>query len=268
MRTVTLLLSVTLSLACASALAQSAPASAPFKDPSPHKSRRVDVGDGVSLEVLDWGGHGRSIVLLAGLPHTAHVFDDFAPRLARSYHVYGITRRGFGASSAPPTGYSSDELGNDVLKVIDALRLSRPVLAGHSFGGSELSSIALRHPEKIAGAIYLDASFPMDPHFEPSLWYARRDWRQHLDDLKAKIAILDQQPKDADAVVQELLGKTWPVFQMDLETFLAANRARPPLPPATEEDRASYAAVRAWYLRGNGVALPEAEFRQILATDE
>jgi pimeloyl-ACP methyl ester carboxylesterase len=47
------------------------------------------------------------VVLLAGLPHTAHVFDDFAQRLTRSHHVYGITRRGFGASSAPQTGYTS-----------------------------------------------------------------------------------------------------------------------------------------------------------------
>jgi pimeloyl-ACP methyl ester carboxylesterase len=60
----------------------------------------VSVEKGVSLEVLDWGGTGRPLVLLTGLGDTAHVFDEFAPKLTASYHVYGITRRGRGASSA------------------------------------------------------------------------------------------------------------------------------------------------------------------------
>jgi non-heme chloroperoxidase len=33
----------------------------------------------VNLEVLDWGGSGRPLVLLAGLGNTAHIFDKFAP---------------------------------------------------------------------------------------------------------------------------------------------------------------------------------------------
>jgi pimeloyl-ACP methyl ester carboxylesterase len=67
--------------------------------PSSHSARFIPVDTNVKLEVLDWGGAGRSIVLLAALGNTAHVFDDFAPKLTDAYHVYGITRRGFGASS-------------------------------------------------------------------------------------------------------------------------------------------------------------------------
>src|SRR5690349_3687441 len=85
--------------------AQEAP---PWRDPSSHEAQCVTVGDHVRLEVLDWGGTGTPIVLLAGLGNTAHVYDDFAPKLAASYHVYGITRRGFGASSVPTAGYDAD----------------------------------------------------------------------------------------------------------------------------------------------------------------
>jgi len=53
----------------------------PWKDPSPHTIRFVTVEKGVRLEVLDWGGSGRPLVLLAGGGDTAHVFDDFAPKL-------------------------------------------------------------------------------------------------------------------------------------------------------------------------------------------
>jgi pimeloyl-ACP methyl ester carboxylesterase len=77
-----------------------------WHDPSPHHVQFVTVDENVRLEVLDWGGSGRNIVLLAGLGNTAHVFDDIAPKLAEQYHVYGITRRGYGQSSVPQAGYS------------------------------------------------------------------------------------------------------------------------------------------------------------------
>jgi len=122
----------------------------------------VTVDEDVKLEVLDWGGSGRPLIFLAGLGNDAHVFDNFAPKFTAHHHVYGITRRGFGASSKPaPEGdnYSADRLGDDVLAVMNALQLERPVLVGHSLAGEELSSIGSRYPEKIAGLIYLDAGY-------------------------------------------------------------------------------------------------------------
>ncbi len=139
------------------------PATAWPTDASHHSVQFIPVEPGIQLEVLDWGGAGRPLVFLSGLGNTAHVFDTFAPKFTGQYHVYGITRRGFGDSSSPvPDGenYSSDRLGDDVLAVIDALKLHKPVLVGHSIAGEELSSIGTRHPEKVTGLIYLDAGFP------------------------------------------------------------------------------------------------------------
>jgi non-heme chloroperoxidase len=52
--------------------------------------------------------------LLTGLGNDAHVYDEFATKLTASYHVYGNTRRGFGASSHPDSDYSADRLGDDL----------------------------------------------------------------------------------------------------------------------------------------------------------
>jgi pimeloyl-ACP methyl ester carboxylesterase len=131
-------------------------------DLSPHKVGFVTVDANVKLEVLDWGGTGRPLVFLAGLGDTAHAFDQLAPEFAKSHHVYGITRRGFGNSSKPePTvaNYSASRLGKDVLEAIDTLGLQRPILAGHSLAGEELSWIGSYHPDKISGLIYLDAGY-------------------------------------------------------------------------------------------------------------
>jgi non-heme chloroperoxidase len=131
-------------------------------DDTPHTRQFVTVEDHVNLEVIDWGGSGRPLILLAGLGDTAHVFDKFAPKLVPTYHVYGITRRGFGASGAPSTenaNYSAERLGDDVVAVIDALKLDHPLLAGHSIAGEELSSVASRHAQKISALIYIDAGY-------------------------------------------------------------------------------------------------------------
>ena len=158
--------------------AQEAPA---WRDPSSHQVQFVTVEDNVRLEVLDWGGAGRPLVLLAGLGNTAHVYDDFAPKLTAKYHVYGITRRGFGASSVPAAGYDADRLGDDVLTVLDSLKLTRPVIAGHSYAGSELSSIGSRYPDRVAGLVYFDAVFPysFDNGKGPSL--------EHLKETNAQL---------------------------------------------------------------------------------
>jgi non-heme chloroperoxidase len=138
--------------------AQEAPAT------SSPRAQFVTVDKNVKLEVLDWGGTGRPLVFLAGLGNTAYTFDKFAQQFTANYHVYGITRRGFGASSHPDpsiiSNYSADRLGDDVLAVIDDLKLNRPILVGHSIAGEELSSIGSRHPEKVSGLIYLEAAYP------------------------------------------------------------------------------------------------------------
>jgi non-heme chloroperoxidase len=143
-------------------LVRATPKSAWNIDPAPHKVRFVTTSDGVRLEVLDWGGEGAPLLLIAGLGVSGHVFDTFAPRLTARHHVYALTRRGFGASDRPDPAkfdYSSDRLGNDVLDVIKALKVTRPVLAGWSLGGEEMSSIASRHPDAVSALIYMDAGY-------------------------------------------------------------------------------------------------------------
>jgi non-heme chloroperoxidase len=131
--------------------------SSSWHDPSPHRVQFVVVQEGVRLEVLDWGGTGRPVVLLAGY-RTAHMFDDFAVKLSKIAHVYGITRRGYGASSHPDTGYDAQRSADDVLQVINILHLTQPVMAGHSFGGQDMTFIAEQYSKRLAGLVYLNSA--------------------------------------------------------------------------------------------------------------
>jgi pimeloyl-ACP methyl ester carboxylesterase len=179
----------------------------------------IEVEDGVKLEVVDWGGSGRPMVLLAGLGANAHTYDKFAAKLTPSYHVYGITRRGFGASGAPPSGYSADRLGDDVLAVLAALNVNRPVLVGHSIAGQELSSVGSRYPDKVAGLIYLDAGYSY-AYYDNSLGDLHIELvesRRKLEELQSKVM------QDTRPLIQELLETDLP----RLEKGPAGEKERP-----------------------------------------
>ncbi len=186
-------------------------------DSSPHTVKFISVDKDVKIEVLDWGGVGRPLILLAGLGNTAHVFDQFAPKLTSSFHVYGITRRGYGASTAPAPAndnYSADRLGDDVLAVIAALNLNRPIVAGHSIAGEELSSIGSRHPEKVAGLIYLDAvsAYSFYDRSKGNLIIDADDLQEKLGQLVSKTT-----PREEKAAIEELLQSSLPQFERDLK---------------------------------------------------
>jgi pimeloyl-ACP methyl ester carboxylesterase len=117
------------------------------------------VEPGVKLEVLDWGGSGEPVLLLAGHGDTGHIFDDFAPRLAHGLRVFAVTRRGFGASAQPQQGYDLAKLVQDIARVVDSLKLDRVHLAGHSIAGDEMTRFALTFPEKLGKLIYMEAAY-------------------------------------------------------------------------------------------------------------
>jgi non-heme chloroperoxidase len=194
-------------------------------DPAPHKQSFVDASDGTRLEVLDFGGQGAPLIFVAGLGASGHVFDTFAPRLTDVRHVYAISRRGYGESDRPEPSadaYRARRLGDDLLEVMDALKIERAVLAGWSVGGAELSSVASRFPNRASGLVYLDAAYG----------YAFYAAGNELDDLNVDIGLNDLRDRvvaartmpaaEAAKVMDEILRVSIP----DLAKDVALNRER------------------------------------------
>jgi non-heme chloroperoxidase len=136
-------------------------------DDTPHKIRFVKVAPGVELEVLDWGGSGKWMVLLTGLGDNAHVYDQFAFQFTDFYHVIGITRRGYLPSSQPRDGYDLPTRAADDIAVLDALGIRKAVFVGHSVAGSELSELGSKYKSRVDKLVYLDAA-DLSRRFLPS----------------------------------------------------------------------------------------------------
>ncbi len=128
------------------------------RDKSPHKSAFV-TANGIKMNYLDWGGTGETIVLLTGFGNDAHIFDDFAPIFTDKFHVIGLTRRGFGETDRPASGYETANRVEDVRAFMDALKIERATLIGHSLVGDEMSHFAALYPKRVTKLVYLDAAF-------------------------------------------------------------------------------------------------------------
>jgi non-heme chloroperoxidase len=136
-----------------------------WRDPSPHLVRWLTVDSSVRLEVLDWEGSGPPLVLL-GCYISAHANDEFAPKLTNQFHVFGITRRGIGASDKPTSGYTVQRSVDDLFEVLNALKVRKPLLVGNSCAGQVLTMFASQHPDRVSGLVYLDGA--SDPTMTPA----------------------------------------------------------------------------------------------------
>jgi non-heme chloroperoxidase len=158
MRTLSLIISQCVLLALP-ALAQTT--NDAWVDKSPHVEKFAKA-NGVSLEYLDWGGHGETMVFLAGLGNTAHIFDNIAPQFTNHFHVLGLTRRGYGRSDKPPKGYDLNTLVEDLHQFPDDVGVKHVILVGHSFAGIELTRYAELYPDFVDRLVYLDCAYSFD----------------------------------------------------------------------------------------------------------
>jgi non-heme chloroperoxidase len=131
----------------------------PYSDPAPHTSSLASVAPGLRLHYLDFGGSGEALILLAGSGNSAHIFDDFAPLLIGHFHVFALTRRGFGESSRPDSGYDTKTLAEDILAFVDLIGAPRADIVGHSIAGAEMTRFANDHPDRVNRLVYLDAAY-------------------------------------------------------------------------------------------------------------
>lgn len=126
--------------------------------PEPVALRRIRAGV-LNVAYLESGPpNGSPVVLLHGFPYDVHAYDQVAQQLAAAgRRVIVPYLRGFGPTrfvdtSVPRVGQQA-ALGNDLLTLLDALRIERATLAGFDWGGRAACVVAALHPERVRGLI-------------------------------------------------------------------------------------------------------------------
>jgi pimeloyl-ACP methyl ester carboxylesterase len=123
--------------------------------PEPKPSGSFVRVDGLRIHYLERPGSGTPIVLIHGLPGTAEDFNAVTPLLA-GHRTIAFDRPGFGYSSG---GYFKFDRQIATLDALLAARhVNRPILVGHSYGGTIALAFAERHPRQVSGLVLVDAA--------------------------------------------------------------------------------------------------------------
>ena len=109
------------------------------------------------MNAVDWRGEEPPILAIHGSAGHAYGLTALGEGLAPDVRFVAVDLRGHGFSDKPPTGYGVKEHVEDVLQLIDAIGLERPILLGHSIGGAIPTFAAEAAGDRVGGLVLFDA---------------------------------------------------------------------------------------------------------------
>jgi pimeloyl-ACP methyl ester carboxylesterase len=172
--------------------------------PKPERSGLAPV-NGIKVWYATFG-HGEPVVFLHGGLANANYWSLQVPEVARHHQVIVMDSRGHGRSTRDDRPYGYDLMADDVVGLLDYLKISRAAIVGWSDGGILGLDLALRHPDRVtrvfAFAANTDPSgvvegVEKDPTFAAYIERAGHEYEK-----------LSATPKGYDGFV-EAIGKMW-----------------------------------------------------------
>jgi pimeloyl-ACP methyl ester carboxylesterase len=156
-------------------------------------------------------GAGPDLVMVHGITGNLAVWHlHIVPALSERFRVLTYDLRGHGYSGAPSTGYSPDDMAGDLLQLLDAIEIERPVVIGHSYGADIALYFAGRYPERVEQIIAIESALPAleDARRGPD-WVGWSYWASALEE--AGVAIPDERRSDLRYLIRATidLPKQW-----------------------------------------------------------
>lgn len=163
-------------------------------------------------------GAGAPLVLIPGLGGDGRFWASVVPHLVDRFRLIVVDHRGAGRSDRPIGPYSIGRIARDVLEILDAERIARADLVGHSTGGTVVQTLALDAAERV-GRIVISGS------------WAAPDARFRLL-FEARLALLEQNQPEIYQAFTHVLGYTadW-LAAHEAELAAAVERAPQTLAP-------------------------------------
>jgi len=101
----------------------------------------------------EYEGEGEPLIIVGGFASIHYIWKDFVKPLQNKYKVLIFDSRGFGFTDVTTPPYTVDMLAKDILELMDALKIEKAYVLGHSMGSLILQKMCLDYPKRIKKAI-------------------------------------------------------------------------------------------------------------------
>ena len=125
----------------------------------PPRPSSIGLSTGVRLSYVAQGpADGHPVIFLHGYSDSWFSFSRVLPLLPSDVRGFALSLRGHGDSDRPATGYAMRDLAADVVAFMDAKRIVRATIVGHSMGSLVAQQVALAAPRRISGIMLIGAA--------------------------------------------------------------------------------------------------------------
>ena len=114
--------------------------------------------NGVKLFYFDTKGDYETIICLHGRWGRAESWLDFINQYKSNYRIIAPDLRGHGLSDKPISQYTAEEIGTDIVELMELIDVESAIIVGHSMGGYIGGYISAIYPEKVKSLALLDKS--------------------------------------------------------------------------------------------------------------
>jgi pimeloyl-ACP methyl ester carboxylesterase len=195
--------------------------------------KSIKLPNRVKLQYVEQGDSlGMPVMLLHGITDSWLSYERVLPHLPASIHAFALSLRGHGDSDRPAEGYQPRDFAADVAAFMDAFKLKRVVIVGHSMSSHIAQRFALDYPERTLGVVLMGSFF--DFRGNPAV-AELRDAVSKLEDpidpgfaLEFQLSTLAREVPQTylDTVVQESLKVPARVWRAALEGLLEFNHSK------------------------------------------
>lgn len=123
---------------------------------SPVKTETIGV-NGIDL-YYEVYGEGEPLFLLHGWTQSSQFWSEYIPAYAKHFKVYAIDLRGHGKTSELTNNFTIKKASEDILQLMDKLKIKTIKAIGLSYGGLALLELAVSHPERLESMVLIGVS--------------------------------------------------------------------------------------------------------------
>jgi len=121
--------------------------------------KKTFIHNGLAFAYYQTGSGDLNLFIQHGYSDSALCWGPLPEDLGKNFRVTLMDARGHGESAKPESGYDLTTMAGDIIALMKHLNMKKPVIIGHSMGGSLAAHIAALEPDLPGGAVLIDPGF-------------------------------------------------------------------------------------------------------------